>query len=80
MVSLPPIAATYLEASALAISGITQPFKGASLKALYLEKSVLLMGEDALQVPMDPLEFILTPLSMTDAKYQLWRSGILYTQ
>ena len=44
------------------------------------KESVLLMGEDAPQVPMDPLEFILTPLSMTDAKYQLWRSGILYTQ
>ena len=38
------------------------------------------MGEDAPQVPIDPLEFILAPLSMTDAKYQLWRSGILYTQ
>ena len=38
------------------------------------------MGEDAPQVPIDPLKFILAPLSMTDAKYQLWRSSILYTQ
>ena len=38
------------------------------------------MGKDAPQVPIDPLEFILAPLSMTDAKCQLWRSDILYTQ
>ena len=29
---------------------------------------------------MDPSVFMLAPLSMTNAKYQLWRSGIPYTQ
>lgn len=29
---------------------------------------------------MDPSMFMLAPLSMTDAEYQLWRSGIPYTQ
>ena len=37
-----------------------------------------LVGEDALQVPMDPPEFILSPLSMTDAEYTLWSPGVAY--
>lgn len=37
-----------------------------------------LVGEDALQVPMDLLEFILSPLSMTDAEYALWSLGMAY--
>lgn len=38
------------------------------------------MVVDALQVLMDPSEFMFTPLSMTNAEYQLWRNGIPYTQ
>ena len=37
-----------------------------------------LVGEDAPQVPMDPPEFMLAPLSMTVAKYALWRHGTAY--
>ena len=37
-----------------------------------------LVGEDAPQVPMDPLEFMLAPLSMTNVKYALWRPGVAY--
>ena len=32
------------------------------------------------QVPMDPPPFMLAPLSMMDAEYQLWRNGIPYAQ
>ena len=38
------------------------------------------MGRDDPQIPMDPLEFMLAPRFMTDAKYILWRSGILYAK
>ena len=71
-----------LEAAAIVLSGITQPFEGAGLRVLYLAKRVRcqLVGEDALQVPINPPIFMLAPLSMTDVKYQLWRSGIPYTQ
>lgn len=37
-----------------------------------------LVGEDAPQVPMDPLEFMLAPLSMTNVEYALWRPGVAY--
>ena len=68
-------------ATAIVISRITQPFEGASLKVLYLAERVhlYLVGGDALQVLMDPLVFMLAPLSMMDAEYQLWRSSIPYT-
>ena len=39
-----------------------------------------LTGKDAPQVPMDPLMFILAPRSMTNAEYDLWGLGILYTK
>ena len=38
------------------------------------------MVEDAPQFPMDLLDFMLALLSMTNAKYPLWRNGIPYTQ
>ena len=71
-----------LEAAAIIISRITQPFEGASLRVLYLVERVCyqLVGEDAPQVPMDPPMFMLTLMSMTDIEYQLWRNGIPYTQ
>ena len=55
---------------------------GAGLRVLYPAEMVRcqLVGEDALLVPMDPPVFMLSPLSMTNAEYQLWRSGIPYTQ
>ena len=39
-----------------------------------------MVGEDAPQIPMDPLMFMLAPLSMTEAEYQLWRNGISYAE
>ena len=39
-----------------------------------------MVGKDAPQVLMDPLVFMLAPLSMMDAEYRLQRSGIPYTQ
>ena len=76
-----PIADPNFEATAIVISRITQPFEGAGLKVLYLAERVCLylVGGDALQVLMDPLVFMLAPLSMMDAEYQLWRSSIPYT-
>ena len=38
------------------------------------------MGEDTPQVPMDSPAFMVAPLSMSDAMYQLWREGIAYAQ
>ena len=38
------------------------------------------MGRDDPQIPMDPLEFMLTLHSMTNAEYNLWGSGIPYTR
>ena len=38
------------------------------------------MGEDAPQAPMDPSKFMLAPLSMIDAEYQLWKDGIAYAE
>jgi len=37
-----------------------------------------LVGEDALHVPMDPLEFMLASLSKTNAEYALWSPGVAY--
>ena len=76
-----PIADPNFEATAIVISRITQPFEGAGLKVIYFAERVRLhlVGGDALQVSMDPLVFMLAPLSMMDAEYQLWRSSIPYT-
>ena len=76
-----PVADPNLEAIAIVISGITQPFKGAGLRVLYLVERIRLhlVGGDALQVLMDPPVFMFAPFSMTDIEYQLWRSGIPYT-
>ena len=38
------------------------------------------MGGDVPQIPMDPLEFMLAPRSMTDAEYNSWRSSIPYAE
>ena len=37
------------------------------------------MGKDDPQIPMDPLEFMLAPYSITDAKYNSWGNGVPYT-
>ena len=60
-----------LEAAAIVICEITQPFEGTSLKVLYLAERVRcqLVVKDAPQVPINPPVFMLAPLSMTDAEY-----------
>ena len=60
--------------------GITQPFKDASLRVFCLAKKVRcqLVGEDAPQILMDPSAFMLASVSMSEAKYQLWRNDIPY--
>ena len=69
-----------MEAAAIVASKITQPFEEAGLRALYLAERVRcqLVGRDDPQIPMDPLEFVLAPHSMTDAKYNSWRSDVPY--
>ena len=49
---------------------------------LYLEERVRcqLVGRDETQIPMDPLEFMLAPHSMTNAKYNSWGSGVSYAE
>ena len=37
-----------------------------------------LVGEDALHVPMDPLEFMLASLSKNNAEYASWSPGVAY--
>ena len=37
-----------------------------------------LVGEDALHVSMDPLEFMLASLSKTNAAYASWSPGVAY--
>ena len=39
-----------------------------------------LAGEDAPQVPMDPLMFMLAPCSMTNVEYDLWGLGIPFIE
>ena len=45
---------------------------------IYLAEMVCcqLLGEDVPRVLLDPPQFMLALLSMTDAEYQLWRAGI----
>ena len=61
-------------------SEITWPFEGASLRAFYLVERVQcqLMGQDDPKIPMDPLEFMLTPHFMTNAEYNSLGSGVPY--
>ena len=37
-----------------------------------------LVGEDAPQMPMDPPEVMLAPLSITYSEYALWSLGVAY--
>ena len=71
-----------LEATAIIASEITRPFKGVGFRALYLAKRLWcqLVGGDDPQIPMDPLEFMLAPCSMTDAEYNSWRNSISYAE
>ena len=71
-----------LETAAIIISEVTQPFEGASLRVIYLVERVCyqLVGKDVPWVPLDPPQFVLTLLSMTDAEYQLWRVSIPYAK
>ena len=76
-----PTADPSLEVAVILDSSLSQPFKGIGLRVIYLVERVCcqLAGEDALQVPMDPLVFMLAPHSMTNAEYNLWRPGIPFT-
>ena len=67
----PTVADPNKEVAANFIFGITQPFEGAGLMVLYLAERVRfqLVGEDAPQVLMDLLVFMLALLSVTDAEY-----------
>ena len=62
-----------LEASVVLSFKITQPFEGVGLRVFYLAEWVRcqLVSKDAPQVPMDPLEFMVALLSMTDVEYAL---------
>ena len=61
---------------------ITQSLEGADLRVLYLAERVCyqLVGTDAPRVLMDPPQFMLALLSMTNDEYQLWRSSIPYAE
>ena len=67
-----------MEAAVLVASRISQPLEGTELRVIYLVERVCykLASEDAPQVPMDTLEFMLTPHSMTTVQHILWGSGI----
>ena len=77
----PLLATRDLELVAFIASEITRPLEEAGLRALYLAERVRcqLVGKDDPQILMDPLEFMLAPYSMTDAKYNSWGSGVPYT-
>ena len=79
---LPPVTDPNLEAIAIITFWITQPLKGVGLRVLYLAERVYCqpVGKDAPQVLMDPPQFMLAPLFMTDAKYQLWKNDIPYAR
>ena len=38
------------------------------------------MGRDEPQIPMDLLEFMFAPHSMTDVEYNSWGSGVSYAE
>ncbi|KAK9998130.1 hypothetical protein SO802_017733 [Lithocarpus litseifolius] len=56
--------------------------EGDGLRVIYLTERVCcqLAGEDMPQVPIDPLEFMLAPHSMTNVEYDLWGPGIPFTR
>ena len=62
-----------LVATPIVISKINHPFEGVGLRVLYLAERICcqLVGKDAPQVLMEPSVFMLTLLSIMDAKYQL---------
>ena len=70
-----------LEAVAIVVSNLSQPFKSGGLRVIYLVERVCyqLAREDVLRVLMDPFLFMLAPHSMTDVEYDLWRSSIPFT-
>jgi len=59
-----------MEVATLITSRITQPLKGVGLSVLYLAKRVCcqLVGADVPRVPMDTPQFMLSILSMIEAK------------
>ena len=79
---VPAIANPGLEATTIIYSAATQPLEGVGLRVLYLVEraSCQLASADTPQVLMDPPLFMLATLSMTDAKYQLWRNDIPYAK
>jgi len=81
-VGVPPIADPSLEATAIISFVATQPLEGFGIRVLYLAKraSCQLASANTPQILMDPPLFMLAPLSMTDAEYQLWRNGIPYSK
>ena len=60
-----------LNAVAIVASSLSQNLKGGGLSVIHLAKLVCcqLAGEDAPQVPVDPLVFMCAPHSMTDMEY-----------
>ena len=62
-----------MEAAIVVASNLSQPLEGSGLRVIYLVERVCyqLAGEDVLQVPMNPLVFMLASHSITDAEYAL---------
>jgi len=60
---------------------LSQTLKGGGLRVIYLVGRVCcqLVGEDAPQVHVDPLVFMLAPCSMTDTEYSQWELDIPFT-
>ena len=71
-----PVADSSLKAMVILASSLSQPLEGGGLRVIYLVERVCcqLADEDVPQVPMDPLMFMLTPYSMTNAEYDLWEA------
>ena len=68
-----PVVDSGLEAVAIVVSNLSQPFKSGGLRVIYLVERVCcqLAGEDAPWVPLDPSVFMLALCSMTNAEYNL---------
>ena len=75
------VVALDLEANAIISSQNSMFFEGVGVTVLYLADWVAsqLVAMDEPHVPMDPPSFMLSPISMIDAKYQIWSCGIAYT-
>lgn len=71
-----------MEAAAIIPSRISQPLEGARLRVIYLAEKVCcqLAGEDAPQISIGPLVFMLASLSIMNAEYDLWGLSIPYTK